>query len=322
VSIKPFAELRRLRGRLNYLEGAIKKGGDAFIKKDMAQKELEGLLKGESKIIKYVESKVRVKRPKVMNAKSMIRYLDELMKGLSQVYSSMSHHSDIMDVGDERILAEDDKVEKGIEWGSQECLEATEFFDNLGMPVGKNIPLVVQMDKVGINMSAGTASHHMHYISVSYLSHKTLIHETAHYMWFYSMSVEMRKIMALYFFTKVNKVAGGASGGDMIGAMGASGSVEYMKDRSKYGKKGPVLPSGYSTLNPAELWAEIVKAMSEGKASVEMKRLFRVVTIGDVSDLVKYFDIDPTVVQEYLSGSKSGEMADAVNVSGKAPGGK
>jgi hypothetical protein len=105
----------------------------------------------------------------------------------------------------------------------------------------------------------------------------------------------------------------------MIGAFGASGSMEFTKDRSKFGKKGPVLPSGYSTLNPAELWAEVIKAMSQNKASVEMKRLFRVVTMGDVNDLVKYFEIDPTVAQEYLSGSKAGEMASAVNVSGKAP---
>lgn len=318
VSIKPYAELRRVKGRMNYLMGAIKKGGDSFIKKDMAEKELEGLLKGDSKIIKYVESKVRIKRPKLVNAKSMIRYLDDLMKGLSQVYSGMVSDSDIMDMGDSRILADDDKVEKGIQWGREECMMASEFFDNLGMPVGKNIPMVVQMDKVGMDVSAGHASHHQHYISVNYLSDKTLIHETAHYMWFYSMSAEMRKILALYFFTKVNTNVSGPSGSNMGSAFSASGSLDFAKDRSKFGKQ-PVLPSGYSTLNPAELWAEVIKAMSQGKASVEMKRLFRVVTMGDVSDLVKYFEIDPTVAQEYLSGSKSGEMASAINVSGKGP---
>jgi len=128
----------------------------------------------------------------------------------------------------------------------------------------------------------------------------------------------MRKKLAIYYLAKINSKVAGPSGGDRIGSFSAAGSSEFAKDRSKYGKQS-VLPSGYSTFNPSELWAEMIKAISNGKASVELKQLFRIVVMGDYSDLVKKFEIDPGVIESYLSGDKSSELEKAINVSGKAP---
>ena len=252
--------------------------------------------------------------------------MDDLIRAASGVNGVFTGQSSIYDRDSNMVLVEPEEVEKAYNWAVEECTKASELFDSLGVPVGKNIPLVIEVNNsMRGTIGSGYAKHNDHYISIKYLNSHVLVHETAHYMWFYSMPADMRKKVALYYLTKISDKVAGNSGGNIVGAFHASNSLDYTKDKSKFGKdkgKQSVLPSGYSTYNPSELWAEMIVAISKGKASAELKQLFRVVVMGDFDDLIKKFNIDPQVAQSYLSGDKVEVMNKAINVSGQKPEGK
>jgi hypothetical protein len=219
--------------------------------------------------------------------KTLVGNIKLLEMHFSKIVSKMEEFSGIVKLEDgdsDKVMIDNFGSKKMEVEGIVE--EASGFFDRLGVRVGRNIPVLMIYGGGTIGTSGGgTAIRSHHYIEVEVgiggvkgtLS--TLVHETGHYMWFYSMSREMRSVIGLYYFMKVDPYYSGEySSKDNLGA---SLGDKHKKGLSKYGGV-PELPSSYSMHSPTELWAEMIRYFMKGEVSYEMRRLMKYAMAGDI----------------------------------------
>lgn len=320
LAYKPFKN--QLQVIVNFFDRINRELKDKYLKSG-AETEMQNFFSGKDfKVFNYIKSvlekrgfKKKFPQPTKsgkVNINSVKNYIAAMEREIK--YNLFSDRTEILDKGDERVLVSDYTLDKDEKTAIDLTNQASRFFDSLGARVGKRIPVVFDSDL--FKGGGGLATRGNHFIK-SGMNLKTLIHETAHYMWFFSMDKEQRSIVALYYLLKISPDVRGSSGGDEFGAKRVSTSTDFEKERSKFGDKS-VLPSGYSTYNPSELWAEIVAHLFENKGSKEMSQLFNIAINGTVDDLIKTFDLDEAEVESYLSGENRNVLDAAISL-GKKP---